>query len=228
MKKSLFWAIVIVATYLGFSLFGASVLALLPIQQPLDDLQIRVEILKSITEGAAIIIAGVWTYEVYIKNRYDYPYPAIKHSVQYYSLGNGYNYLSVFISVTNEGKTKLDLSGGIIRIRQVLPLSGKIKELIEKSNPDDISQGINIPSIDPADRLFIDQSQRVGWTTLGERTWEKNLRSKIHELEPGQTREVQFDFLFDNVVDVVELISFFEFKRTARWWEYATLHSIKK
>lgn len=193
----------------------------------LNESKTIVDILRSVVETVAIIVAGFWTYERFIKTREDYPYPEIQHRSQYHNLGNGYSYLIVFISVTNKGKVKLDLSSGIIYVRQVLPLSDKIKELLKKSDFDDISKGRNIQSATSEGKLFIDQSQRVGWPTLGERTWKENLRGKMHELESGQTREIQFDFLFNDKVDVVEIISFFEFKKTGHW-EYATLHSIKE
>ncbi len=214
-----------IAIYLVLSLFGASASELFS-GQTSETLKVRVEVLKSVTEGIAIIIAGIWTYEVYIKNRYDYPYPKIQQQVKYYNLGNGFYYLSVFITVTNEGKTKLDLSSGVIFVRKVLPLSPKIKKLISEASLGDIWVGKNAQA-DDNDKLFIDQSQRVGWTTLGERRWKENLRGKMHELEPGQTREIQFDFLFNDKVDVVEVISYFEFKKTGHW-EYVTLHSLKK
>lgn len=228
MKKSLSWMITILAIaiiYSGFSFFGASILALLQIQQPSGDLLVRVEILKSITEGVAIIIAGIWTYEVYIKNRYDYPYPKIQQKVKYYPLGNNFNYLSVFITVTNEGKTKLDMSSGVIYVRKVLPLSPAIENLISitKSNLDDLRTGINPQTDDSDNKLFIDHGQRIGWKTLGKRTW----KEKFHKFEPGQTREIQFDFLFNDEVDVVEIISYFTPKNTDHW-EYATLHTIKR
>lgn len=225
MKKLRFWAIMIFAItlYLAASLSGSSTSELIS-GKVSDAVKVRAEVLKSITEGAAIIIAGIWTYEVYIKNRYDYPYPKIQQRVKYYSLGNGYNYLSVFVTVSNEGKTKLDLSSGTILVRKVLPLSSSIEKIISKSSVKDIQAGKNV-SVDESDKLFIDKSQRVGWTTLGERTWKDNLRGKMHEFEPGQTREIQFDFLFQDDVEVVEVISYFEIKKTGHW-EYGTLHDV--
>jgi hypothetical protein len=216
--------LVVITAYLALSFFGVGIPSLAS-NQSSDIIKARVEILRSVTEGIAIVIAGVWTYEVYIKNRYDHPYPKIQQSVKYYPLGNSFNYLSVFITVTNEGKTKLDLSSGVILVRKVIPLSGYIKSMMETSTVEDIRKGKNSRQ-DTKEKLFIDQSQRVGWPTLGERTWKENLRGNMHELEPGQTREIQFDFLFKDKVDVIEVISYFEFKKTGHW-EHVTLHSLE-
>ena len=216
-----------IAIYLVISLFGASLSEFFS-GETAEALKVRAEVLKSITEGIAIVIAGIWTYEVYIKNRYDYPYPKIQQHIKFYKLGNKFNYLSVFITVTNEGKTKLDLSNGVIYVRKVLPLSPAIKNLILESNLTDIREGENLQTEktqvgDIENKLFIDHGQRVGWRTLGKRSW----REKFNKFEPGQTREIQFDFLFNDEVDVVEIISYFKPKK-ADHWEYATLHTIKK
>ena len=134
--------------------------------------------------------------------------------------------MSVFITVTNEGKTKLDLSNGVIYVRKVLPLSPAIKNLISESNLKDIREGQNSQTEKTLadnieNKLFIDHGQRVGWKTLGRRSW----KEKFHKFEPGQTREIQFDFLFNDEVDVVELISYFKPEK-ADHWEYSTLHTV--
>ena len=187
------------------------------------DVNSVVETFRFLAEIVAIIVGGLWTYNRFIKTREDHPYLTIQHRIEHCSLENNFTYLSAFVTVTNEGKIKLDLGNGMIYVRKVLPLSSRIKKLIAGSDLSAIRKGENK---DVGDKLFIDQSQRVGWDTLGDRTVEQNLRGKMHELEPGQTREIQFDFLFKDKVDVVEIISYFEFEKSG--WEHATLHFIKE
>lgn len=121
----------------------------------------------------------------------------------------------------NEGKARLDLSDGQIYIRQVLPLPKKVRDLVSEAvnSGDDyaIRKG-KLPD------LFVDGGQRVGWMTLGLRGWGQ-LREKLKELEPGQTREIQFDFiLLEKNVKVIEAISYFEYAQSS--WELATLYSL--
>jgi hypothetical protein len=200
--------VLIAILYLVMSFFGAPIMNLTSSQSEVSDLQARIEILKSLTEAIAIVIAGLWTYELYIKNRYDHPYR------------NGMIYLSVFVTVTNEGKTKLDLGGGRISVRQILPVPEQIKkmlhETINRSGEEEIRLGTS-------QGLFIDSGQRFGWITLGLRQWSQ-LRGKMKELEPGQTREIQFDFLIEDEVKVVEAISYIEYSKSS--WESATLYSL--
>jgi len=180
------------------------------------------ETLRSLVETAAIIVAGYWTYNRFIKSREDYPFPRLQHRIDHFHLKNGPIYLSVFVTVVNEGKTKLDLSDGTIIIRQVAPLPFETSKLIATSNPDDIRKGI-------APDLFIDAGRRLSLDTLGAREW-KQLHGKLLELEPGQTREIQFVFLIDRDVEVIEAISYFEYeeKKKISGWELATLYSLRR
>ena len=51
----------------------------------------------------------------------------------------------------------------------------------------------------------------------------EQLPEKYRELEPGQTREIQVDFLFkDGELEVLEVISSFRYEKSA--WDHATFH----
>jgi len=219
--------LVIVLSYLGLSLFGPSILiflkGLISMPDPDLDLAARVEILKSFTEMVAVVIAGIWTYELYIKNRYDHPYPKIRHEIKHYFMEKGFIYISVFVTVTNEGKTKLDLGSGKMILRQVPQLSPANQEVLENTIKNKQEDYIRLGKVE---KLFIDEGQRIGWVTLGTREW-KQLRGGLKELEPGQTREIQFDFLLlENDVQSVEAISYFEYAKSS--WELVTLYSLSK
>ena len=193
------------------------------------DLTKRAEVIKSFLEAMAFIIAGLWTYELYIRNRYDHPYPKIQHRIEHYELGNGIVYLSVFVTLTNEGKTKLDLKDGKIYIRQVVPMPERIKDLFKKSIEDRKYTEIRDGEILD---LFIDSGQRIGWDTLGTRDWGHSTKIKPTWLkltkqnptiEPGQTKEFQFDFFIEEDVAVIMAISYIN---KAKGWGLATLYSL--
>ena len=191
--------------------------------------QTRADVLKSFVEAMAIIVAGLWTYELYIRNRYDHPYPKIKHRIEHYELGNDIVYLSMFVTLINEGKTKLDLKDGKVYIRQVLPMPERLKDLFKKS----VSEGksIEIRNGEIPD-LFIDSGQRIGWDTLGSRNWGPSkepqslwlgLRDQNPIIEPGQTKEFQFDFFIEKKISVIVAISYIN---QAKGWGLATLYSV--
>ncbi len=186
----------------------------------------RVELIKSFTQIVAIIIAGVWTYQLYIKNRVDYPFPEINHKVEHYPLNiPGYGrliYLSVFVTVTNKGKSKLNLRQFKIFVRQILPVPKEISEVIpelirDKDKSEELRKGLT-------SELFVDSGQRIKWINLGYRNW-KDLPREMRELEPGQTKDYQFDFLIDGNVKVIDIISYID---PDKQWGLSTLHSLKK
>jgi hypothetical protein len=195
------------------------------------DLPKRAEVLKSFIEAMAFIIAGLWTYELYIKNRYDHPYPKIRHRIEHHKLEDGIIYLSVFVTLTNEGKTKLDLKDGKVYIRQVFPMSERIKGLFKKSVEGGKSTEVRNGEIS---ELFIDSGQRIGWDTLGARDWGRAKKQKLAWLklrkqnpiiEPGQTKEFQFDFFIDESIAVIMAISYIN---KAKGWGLATFYSLKE
>lgn len=226
MKRTWFWivliALAILAVYVCFLWLGPSALKLIDIS--VSDAKEITETFKSVVEVIAIIVAGFWTYERFIKTkeetREEHPYPNLQHRIEHFPLEKNLVYLSVFVTVTNVGKRKLSLSRGKIYIRQVSPMPRKVLrdvlELVDDQRSSDIRSG-------KAPSLFIDGGQRLCWEKIGEREW-MGLGGKILELEPGQTREIQFDFLISNEVDVIEAISYFDEKLG---WGLATLYSLE-
>jgi len=220
------WTILIIVILTAIILFGPLIIQsnnLIPPSITTIEIGTWATVLKSFVETVAIIVAGLWTYDRFIQSREKYPYPKIQHRIEHYALKEGIIYLGVFVTVINEGKRKLNLASGRIIARQVSPLPEKIakriKELDNKNKTLEIRSGTD-------QDLFIDSSQRLRLDTLGERTWKK-LPAIMQILEPGQTRETEFVFLIDKDVDVIEVISFFEYKRGKPGWEFTTLHSLR-
>ena len=71
--------------------------------------------------------------------------------------------MSVFVTVTNEGKEKLNLGKGKIFIRQVSPLTDDIKESVDKALKNLRETDIRLGNIE---ELFVDEGQRLRWVTL--------------------------------------------------------------
>jgi len=222
MRRILLWmaVILIIAVYFLLGLrYGNSVLS--KMGYSVLDAKTIVDILQSIVEVIAVTVAGFWTYERFIKNREDYPYPKIEQRCEHYVLEKNIIYLSVFVTVTNQGKTKLDLKDAVIIIRQVSPLKDEIREQLKNALRDSRKNDVRRGNVEG---LFVDQGQRIGWITLGQREWSES-RGKINELEPGQTRDYQFDFLLlEDDVRTIEAISYFNKGKSA--WEVGTLYSL--
>ncbi len=174
---------------------------------------------KSITEiintGLSLIaisVGGFWTYKLFIQHRQKYPRVEVKHEVIQKNLGNGKILFHVVIEVDNIGDVLLKLKTVKIRLLQVLPLFGRIKEaILNDDNP--VNQ----------DKTEID------WFQLFSK---ELLFSKEHtcEIEPKENESFHFDFVINDDIQTVMIYSFIlnrEKMRNKLGWQCATIHDIE-
>lgn len=187
-----------------------------------DEAKTIVDVSRSLIETGAIIIAGFWTYERFIKSREEHPYPTLQHRVEYYKVelpDADLIYLSLFTTLTNEGKNKIDKVEGIIYIEQVFPLSGKIQSMLESKIADEAKhEDIRLGKDKD---LFLAPGRRLNFEALGQREWHQE------GLEPGQTVVVQFDFLIEGYVEVVSILNRYKYGILKSNTEFATLHLLR-
>lgn len=100
-------------------------------------------------EVLAIVMGGIWTYLLFIRNRLDYPYAKIAHKVSHRVLNEDRTYLSVFVIIENAGKTAINIVSGVIYVRKVLPIDENISLLIDNAAESDLREA-NL------EKLFID------------------------------------------------------------------------
>lgn len=221
MRRFFLWVAIVLSVIAYFCLgLHYGVKFLFYIKTSPNDAKTMVDILRSLVETMALIIAGFWTYERFIKSREEHPYPKIQHQVEChksdFSVGSLY-FLSLFVTITNEGKNKIDDIMGNISIDQVSPLPTSVKNLVrEKTNKaeDDAIRLGKIPD------LFIDE-QRLKLVALGIREWRQK------GLEPGQTKVIRFDFLIEDV-DIISVSNRFKYEKSGAYTDFTTLHSLKK
>ena len=181
-----------------------------------NDLVSWVGIAKSYIEMIAVIVAGYWAYDRFIKARADIPYPKLEHRIEHCRLQNNNFFLSVFVTAINEENRMLDISDGMSIIRQVSPIAEEVSGRLINS---DIRTGSDAS-------IFIDSGQRLKLDTLGVRKWGK-LRESMRKLDPGQAREMQFVFLVDGDADVIEVISYFGTEDEKIGPEHTTIYFLK-
>lgn len=169
--------------------------------------------IKPVIEIAAIIIGGLWTYDRLIRYREHYPYFEISHHVDHLYLkdkdfDSGYFFLRVWVIVSNKGKVKLDLSNAITFVRQVLPLVHPVLKELKASEEN--TERIRNREIEG---LFLDKELgKISWPKLDSRKWEiqDDSKNKKLSLEPGQTKVFPLDFLIENAIKVVEIVSYLD------------------
>ncbi len=179
------------------------------------------ESFKPIVEIIAIIIAGLWSYRIFIKNRVEYPFGEIKHNISHWNLGEGKFYLSVIVTVKNAGNVLIVLESGKIYVQRVRPLSDDLKGFIQDADTQKLRGG-------EVEHLFHDKGSKISWDELGYREphWEDGEVS----IEPGETEEFQYDFILSDSVQTIRVITYFrniKFRSPEIGWRLTTLYDLK-
>lgn len=163
----------------------------------------------------AIIIGGIWTYFIFIKNRSNYPIINLNLLYVQFDIPDGKCLIHASVEIKNNGLVLLESQGAELRLRQVKPL------------PDSISESIK-QDIDPVP----EGDKEVEWPLISERRWKwEKKTSKIEpgesdtlhadlvsdehfEIEPGESDTLHADFVLDKHVEVIEF--YFYLKNNAK------------
>ncbi|TFW62686.1 hypothetical protein CT676_00740 [Bradyrhizobium sp. MOS001] len=81
----------------------------------------KVDIIQGLVTIAAIIIGGIWTYNVFIKERREYPHANIEQKITHLALSDQQNLLRVGLELTNTGSSLMLVDMSIVRVQQILP-----------------------------------------------------------------------------------------------------------
>jgi len=159
----------------------------------------------------AVLIAGIWTYKLFLSKRQKYPRAVTTHKIFQKSLGSRGCLLRVTVAIRNGGDVLLNLVSGEVRVHQILPIAPEFEDLLGKG-----------------EALVEEGRTHVDWPLLEsrERQWETGK----FEIEPGETDEEHFDFILENAVHTVEVYSYFknEKKRDREiGWNLTTIHEIE-
>jgi len=148
---------------------------------------INLEKLKTIAIISAIIIGGIWTYQLFIKERKDYPHADIEQRISHIKLSSSMNLLRVEIALNNKGNCLLETNKSTVRIQQILPII-------------DLSL---ISQLNTAVVETVRKDDRFVWPLLYERISEIPL-----EIEPGENEVVDFEFVILSEIEVVRVYSY--------------------
>lgn len=158
------------------------------------------ESLKPIFEIAAIIIAGIWSYHLFVKKRVDYPFPETNHTITHRNLENGKLFLCLIVTIKNAGNVLLELKTGRIFIRQIRPIHDDLINLMHNANITDLREG-------KVSDLFQEKCSKIKWHEIGYR--ELQWGDGEIRIEPGEVEEFQYDFILDDSIRTISVITYF-------------------
>ena len=148
---------------------------------------------KEIAEAAqatvtalGLLVAGWWTYTLFVKKREPYPKANVEHRIAHWRLQDRI-VLHLTVRITNVSSVVLTIPSILARVQQLLPMT-------EQTVSDLSATGI------PAGE------SEIPWPLLAERSCDWYTEKR--EVEPGETEECHFDFLLAAEVLAVSVYSY--------------------
>lgn len=160
-------------------------------QLTIEEIKNLAETFQAVIAGIAIIVAGYWSYTLFVKKRQKYPRASVSHNITSLQIGFNRCLVRVNTAVSNKGDVLLRISKGEIRLQQVIPL------------PADVEQSILLGL-----ELIGSEETEIPWPLLDRRVndWKYN-----HiEIEPGETEDIQYDFIVNGSIRTVIIYSYFQ------------------
>lgn len=147
-------------------------------------------IIQKIVSITAIIIGGIWTYNLFILHREAYPKADVSYQIEQRKLSNEYTLIQVFIKVENSGNTVLRLIKGDVRLLDIsFPNESIEKDLKQFGKP------------------ALRKESTFHWETIQfvKIDWPKG---KI-EIEPSESDQLDFEFIIPSHYKFIKIYSWF-------------------
>jgi hypothetical protein len=158
-----------------------------------------VDIAQSVVTIAAVFVGGLWTYDVFIKERHDYPHANIEHKTTHLSLTEKMLLLRVGLDLTNAGSSLMEIDQSTIRIQQILPAASCSNDPCTASQLKEASAAVGR------------KDDRFAWPLIAER----DVKSTI-EIEPGEKQSLDYEFVIPSTVKAVRIYTYFRNDRRSR------------
>jgi hypothetical protein len=147
------------------------------------------EIFQATVTGGALIAAGIWTYQLFVRKREAAQRAKVSHEISSLVLVGPHRLVHVAATVENTGQTLIRLHDGFIRIQRVLPLSD--------AEHAKLAEGLD---------LVPNGEREVPWPLINERLY--NWNAGEAEIEPGETEVLHADFVIDGAVEAVFIYTY--------------------
>lgn len=148
----------------------------------------EIRVVADIVQIAAIIVAGLWTYKLFIKGRQHFSRALIKNEINHFMLDKNRRLIRLVIEINNVGNIAIYPTKGHSSIQQIFPITHKaLKEIESKS----FMNGIDPPEID--------------WDVLEEADFDLAQDESI--LEPEETMRIPMDFIIPGDAEIIQIHS---------------------
>ena len=165
---------------------------------------------ESAATVVALIVGGLWTYRLFVKNRGDKPRAEVRHEVSVWPIAEDQLLIHVAVSVKNTSAVMMLLKSGEVRAVPMLPAAPQVWNQLADGVP---HQKGHSELVWP-NRL----TQSIDWS------------SSPRELEPGEQDTYHFDFVMETPVSLFQVYS--HLQNVAKeprsiGWNCTTLHPLE-
>lgn len=150
-----------------------------------------IDITQSIVTISAVFVGGFWTYDVFIKERHDYPHANVEQKINHLSLADKELLLRVGLDLTNTGSSLLEIDRSTIRIQQILPLASCSNDPCAMSQLKDAAAAVER------------KDDRFNWPLIADRDVQTTI-----EIEPGEKQSLDYEFLIPSTVKAVRIYTY--------------------
>jgi hypothetical protein len=168
-------------------------------------------IVEAYAKVLALVVAGFWTYLLFVRQRQRYPRATIAQTGMIRDLGNATRLMTIGVSLSNVGQRLIDVDYITVVVQQLAPLGPKaLEQALASHEP-----------LNAAGR------REIVWFRIGHRR--TGFEPRHFEIEPGETESVEFDFVVAASVTTIKVQTHIEnvVKRPVlREWARSAIHMI--
>jgi hypothetical protein len=117
-----------------------------------------VETAQAIVTISAVFVGGIWSYNVFVKERHEYPHANMEQKLSHVTLSEKTSLLRVGAELTNAGNSLMKVGQSIVRVQQILP-----------SLPCPSNGGCAAKEVDEAIKKVERQGDHFTWPLIAER-----------------------------------------------------------
>jgi len=160
-----------------------------------------VQTIQAVATILALIIGGIWSYNIFVKERKSYPHANIEQKVSHIKLSDTINLLRIGISLTNTGTGRLILQNGMIRLQQILPVAPCTEEV-----------RCAVTEVNKALKEENRTEDNFNWTLISERI--VNFENPLG-IEPTEKDDLDFEFAITSDIKVIRIYCYFRNEHTS-------------
>jgi len=179
--------LVIVAVTVAFGT-GLAVSQALPTGWRSINWPLTLEAASNAAQVVALLLAGIWTYRLFVRQRLDHARANVTHRVDCVPLDSAHWLVRVSMRLQNVGNVPIRPPSADLAVHQITPLTPHLTQKLARG-----------------ESLIAEGETMVEWPKLGERKFD--LKGEDVFLEPGEIENLTADFVIPHDVERIGVLS---------------------